>query len=211
VQELLAIRASSELFRLETADQVQQFLAYHNTGPGQIPGLIVQSITDDEGAVDRTVERIVTLVNANDEYAYPQVPELAGVELELHPIQRSSADPIVQLSSFDPATATFVVPGRTTAVFLGERSPTEQIELLIDDIDALEAAGVLNKGNANALRSKLENVLAKIDKGQIGAAINGLEAFINEVEALVAAGTLTEAQGAALIAAAEDAITALGG
>ena len=139
----------------------------------------------------------MTIVNANDEPASPTVPMLIGHELALHPVQQASADAIV--------------PGRTTAVFIEGRAASEQVELLIDDIDTLEAAGVLNGGNANALRSKLENLLAKIDKGQIGAAVNGLGAFINQVEALVAAGTLTEEQGAALIAAAEDAIEAMGG
>ena len=52
-------------------------------------------------------------------------------------------------------------------------------------------------------------MIKKIDKGQIGAAVNQLEAFINQVEALVKAGTLTDEQGAALIAAAEDVIAAL--
>jgi len=211
LQELLAIRASSQLFRLETAADIQQRVAYHNTGPGQIPGLIVQSITDDEGTVDRTTERIVTIVNANDEAVTPSVPVLVGHELVLHPVQQASADAIVRMAAFDSATGTFEVPGRTTAVFIEGRAAREQIELIIADIDALEAAGVLNIGNANALRSKLENVIAKIDKGQIGAAVNQLEAFINQVEALVKGGTLTDEQGAALIAAAEDAITALGG
>jgi len=176
VRELLQIRSSSELFRLETAAEIQARVAFHNTGPTQIPGLIVMSITDDEGAVDRTTERLVALVNASDDYVSFPMPELIGLEIGLHPVQESSTDPIVRTATFDPATGTFGVPARTTAVFEGERSPEEQGDLLIDDIEDLVADGVLNAGQGNALISKLENIIAKIDRGQIRAAINQLGA-----------------------------------
>jgi hypothetical protein len=35
---MLAIRKSTPLFRLETQAEIQQRLAFHNTGPAQIPG-----------------------------------------------------------------------------------------------------------------------------------------------------------------------------
>jgi pullulanase-type alpha-1,6-glucosidase len=209
LQELLQIRYSSELFRLETAAEVQARVGFHNTGPGQIPGLIVMSIVDDEGTIDRTTELIVTLFNANDEYEAFTMPEAVGLDLRLHPVQVGSTDPIVGLSAFDGATGTFTVPGRTTAVFVGQRSASDQIDLLIEDVEALVAAGVLNHGQGNALLSKLWNILAKIANGNIGAAINQLGAFINQVEDFVFEGILTPEQGAALIDAAQDIIVAL--
>ncbi|MEN8238491.1 MAG: pullulanase-type alpha-1,6-glucosidase, partial [Actinomycetota bacterium] len=45
-QEMLAVRASSELFRLTSEADVMDLVAFHNTGAGQIPGLIVMSLSD---------------------------------------------------------------------------------------------------------------------------------------------------------------------
>ena len=41
LEEMLRIRNSSPLFRLETADAVNAALAFDNTGAGQVPGLVV--------------------------------------------------------------------------------------------------------------------------------------------------------------------------
>ncbi len=118
-EELLAIRASSPLFRLGDAALVQERLAYHNTGPGQLPGLIVMSLSDLVGAdLDPRYELIVVLINANDAAQTFTEAALVGLELGLHPVQQNSVDPIVQTTTFDAATGTFVVPGRTTAVFV---------------------------------------------------------------------------------------------
>jgi len=137
------------------------------------------------------------------------VPAAGGLDLRLHPVQAGSSDPIVGLSAFDIATGAFSVPGRTTAVFVGQRSASEQIDLLIDDVEELIAAGVLNRGQGNALLSKLWNIRRKIARGKINAAIGQLGAFVNQVEGFVRAGILTEEQGAALIAAAQDIEAAL--
>jgi pullulanase-type alpha-1,6-glucosidase len=118
-EELLAIRHSSPLFRLGTADLVQERVAYHNTGPSQLPGLIVMSLSDLVGdELDPNHELIVVLINANDEAQSFTETALVGLELILHPIQQNSADPLVQTSSFDAATGSFEIPGRTTAVFV---------------------------------------------------------------------------------------------
>jgi hypothetical protein len=117
----------------------------------------------------------------------------------------------VRGSTFDLATGTFGVAGRTTAVFVVMRAPEEQIDAIIDAIGDLLADGTLNGGQATSLIRKLENVQAKIERGQTDAAINQLEAFINEVEAFVAAGVLEMADGDALIAAARAVIADLGG
>ena len=209
LQELLEIRYSTELFRLETAEEIQDRVAYHNTGPSQAPGLIVMSVLDDEGSIDRTTEIVFALFNANDDDVSFLVPAAGGLDLRLHPVQAGSSDPIVGLSAFDIATGAFSVPGRTTAVFVGQRSASEQIDLLIDDVEELIAAGVLNRGQGNALLSKLWNIRRKIARGKINAALGQLGAFVNQVEGFVRAGILTEEQGAVLIAAAQDIEAAL--
>jgi pullulanase/glycogen debranching enzyme len=210
LRELLEIRYSSELFRLETEQEIIDRVRFHNTGPAQVPGLIVMSISDDEGAVDRDIETIFTLFNASDDPVSFVLPVVAGLEIDLHPVLAESTDPVVRTSTFDSAAGIFDVPARTTAVFLAPRSAEERIDLIIDDVDQLEADGVVNGGQANALRSKLSNAQRMIERGKVGPAINMLEAFIHQVEALVAAGILTELQGFELITAAESIIASLG-
>jgi Ca2+-binding RTX toxin-like protein len=76
------------------------------------------SLDDTTGDdLDPELDRIVALFNANDEPMSFPIADYAGMLFRLHPIQASSADPVVGTSSFDPGTATFTVPARTTAVF----------------------------------------------------------------------------------------------
>ena len=42
---------------------------------------------------------------------------LAGKRFELHPVQQSSADPVVRSATYKRSTGTFRVPALTTAVF----------------------------------------------------------------------------------------------
>ena len=210
-QEMLQIRRSSPLFRLPTAGEVSDRLTFHNTGPGQVPGLIAMSLADPAGTRDPRFEAIVVLFNANDEPVSFPVAGYVGSAFELHPVQRQSADALARGSTFDLLTGTFDVAGRTTAVFVTMRSPVEQIDVIIGTIEDLLADGKLNGGQANSLIKKLENAQAKIERGQTGVAINQLMAFINEVESLVAEGVLSASDGAALIEAARNVIAALGG
>jgi pullulanase-type alpha-1,6-glucosidase len=118
--EMLQIRRSSVLFRLRTAEDIEQRLGFDNTGPDQIPGVIVMSISDmgDLEDLDPNYEYIVVVFNGTpDEVAYT-LDAAVGLNMELHPVQAASADTIVQGASFDSATGTFTVPGRTTAVFV---------------------------------------------------------------------------------------------
>ncbi len=118
-REMLAIRDSSDLFRLTTAEEVESRVGFHNTGPNQVPGLIVMSISDTVGDdLDDRADAVWSLINANDEAQAFTVGDLAGAEVVLHRIQANSADPIVRTATFDDATGTFTVPGRTTAVFV---------------------------------------------------------------------------------------------
>lgn len=119
-QEMIKIRKSSPLFRLQTADDVQARLAFLNTGPDQVPGLIVMRLSDtgDLENLDPATQMIVVLFNATPDEISFTVDDLAGMGFELHPIQAVSADPVVQTASFNADSGTFTVPGRTTAVFV---------------------------------------------------------------------------------------------
>jgi pullulanase len=126
-QELLRIRRSSPLFRLATAEEVQAKLRFFNTGPNQIPGLIVMALDDTQGdtAVDDTFSHLVVLFNGTpDSLTFP-LDEL-GDGFVLHPIQQASADEVVRTATF--ADGAFTVPSRTTAVFVQYR-PGQQPDI----------------------------------------------------------------------------------
>ncbi|MCP4420110.1 MAG: DUF3372 domain-containing protein, partial [Chloroflexi bacterium] len=120
-QEMVQIRQSSYLFRMETAVDIQERLTFHNTGPEQIPGLIVMSLWDighKMMSMDPHYGLIVVLLNANDEAQTFTDDVFAEFEMELHPVQAESHDPVVKTAVFDAETGAFTVPGRTTAVFV---------------------------------------------------------------------------------------------
>jgi pullulanase-type alpha-1,6-glucosidase len=118
-QEILQIRRSSRLFRLETEADIRARLQFYNTGPNQIDGLIVMSLTDISGTdLDPEYERVVVLFNAADQTQTITLPDLAGHSLTLHPVQLDSHDPIVKTAGFKTDTGQFTVPARTTSVFV---------------------------------------------------------------------------------------------
>ncbi|MBI3242317.1 MAG: pullulanase-type alpha-1,6-glucosidase [Chloroflexi bacterium] len=123
-REMLQIRKSSALFRLQTAEQIQRALTFLNTGPEQTPGLIVMRLTDADG-LDDNYKDIVVLFNAQPEAVTFADESLKGLALTLHPVQQSSADVSVRDSKFDSASGAFSVPGRTTVVFVVKEEKVE--------------------------------------------------------------------------------------
>jgi pullulanase-type alpha-1,6-glucosidase len=119
-REVLAVRRSSRLFRLRTAGDVAAHLRFLNEGPAQVPGLIAFELADPDGEIDRRWRRILVVVNAMPAAVTWGDPSLAGLALELHPLQQASADPVVRGATFDAAQGA-VVPGRTAAVFVERR------------------------------------------------------------------------------------------
>jgi len=84
-------------------------------------------------------------------------------------------------------------------------TPAEAIDNLTTTIENMN----LHQGIENSLTSKLENIIAKLEKGTVNAAINQLEAFINAVEAQ-RGNKLTEEQADELVDAVNSIISALG-
>ncbi len=99
-REFLQIRKSSKLFRLETGEQIKSDLSFYNTGPGQIPGLIVMDLQDTEN-IDPTYKEIIVLFNTQPEAVTFQDLTLSGKKFELHPVQQNSIDAQVRDSKFD--------------------------------------------------------------------------------------------------------------
>ena len=116
-QEYLQIRKSSPLFRLQNADKVERTVSFLNTGPNQVPGLIVMHLTDVDN-LDPNYSDILVFYNANPVELKFSDTTLPGKTYQLHPVQQSSADPVVRTAMFEPANSTFSLPGRTTAVFV---------------------------------------------------------------------------------------------
>jgi pullulanase-type alpha-1,6-glucosidase len=117
--ELLRIRFSSRLFRLGSAQLVQDRVSFPGGGPGQAPGVIVMVIDDRTGRdLDRQLEGVVVVFNASAQPTAQTVAAAAGRRYTLHPVQARGSDPIVRQSSYRRASGTFTVPARTVAVFV---------------------------------------------------------------------------------------------
>lgn len=121
--ELLKIRKESALFRLQTAAQVQEHLAFFNTGANQIPGVIAMSLTDSSANLDENYEQIMVVFNTNISAKTLSLASRIGSEFSLHPLQQTSTDDRVKTASFDNVTGAFTVPARTTAVFVTTKLP----------------------------------------------------------------------------------------
>jgi hypothetical protein len=112
MQELLAIRASTPLLRLQDADDVQRRLRFHGTGPASDPQLIVGEL-DGAGLAGAGFGGLIYLLNAADQVRTLIVPGAAGTAWRLHPAQRSAAG-----ARFDTASGRFTVPPRSAVVYV---------------------------------------------------------------------------------------------
>ena len=199
-RELLAVRKSTKLFRLRTAADVAAHLKLYNTGPGQVPGLLVMGIADAQGRVDRRYDRALVLWNSTPGSQSYRVAEVQGAALQLHRALARSTDLVVRTSSFNKGTGTFTVPGRTTAVFLSERPLAAQIALLAADVDALVAAGRLTAGRAAALKADLQAAQAAAERGQPLVVALRVDAFLIKAAAFALGGGLADDDAQALVA-----------
>lgn len=114
LQELLAIRMSSPLFRLQTAADISSRLHFYNDGPDQESGLITFSLYDETSPM-------LVVINA-DKFGKDLTISDTNVlskRFVLHPILQSSSDPVVQTAHAKEEAGQFWVPARTTAVFVG--------------------------------------------------------------------------------------------
>ncbi len=121
LQEMLAVRKSSRLFRLTTGAEVMKRVDFLNYGPSQLPGVIVMTVTDGSCAgtdLDPAWDAVVVVVNADVAAHDMVVPTASG--FQLHPTLAGSADPVVKTSTVTTVGAdqSFHVPARTSAVFV---------------------------------------------------------------------------------------------
>ena len=117
-RRMLSVRRSSPLFRLKSAKDVMARVTFHNTGTGQVPGVIAMGISDVGGGlpdIDPDYARIVVLFNATTTEQSFLDDAWADGDFVLHPIL-AECDDRVSESLFEAGA--FTVPARTTAVFV---------------------------------------------------------------------------------------------
>ncbi|MFJ3403685.1 pullulanase-type alpha-1,6-glucosidase [Promicromonospora sp. NPDC090134] len=122
-RELLELRHSTELFRLGSADLIQQKVTFPGSGPDAVPGVITMSIDDRAGRtdVDRKLDGVLVVFNASPDAATVEVPELAGRDYALSRIQARGADAVVRQTTWDRSAGAVTVPARTVAVLVDPR------------------------------------------------------------------------------------------
>lgn len=119
-EEILRMRSSSKLFRLNTAQEISDRIGFHNVGANQQGGLIVMSIDDGAGLddLDPLHDALVLMINATNEAITHSIPTAAG--FSLHPIQMNSVDAVIQNAQFteNGDRGEFTVPAYSLAVFV---------------------------------------------------------------------------------------------
>ncbi|MEU4402651.1 pullulanase-type alpha-1,6-glucosidase [Micromonospora orduensis] len=114
--ELLRIRASSPVFGLATAAQVQQRVAFPLSGAQETPGVLTMTL--DARGLGGPYTSLTVVFNSTPTAATQTVTGLRGANVALHPVLLNSADPVLRTAAFDRASGTFTVPARSVAVFV---------------------------------------------------------------------------------------------
>ena len=157
LREVLRIRKSSKLFRLETKTAINDHVRFYNAGASPQDALIVMSLMDGAN-LDENYETILVLFNANKVQQTFTIAEAIGKGFALHPLQLDDidADAVVKTAAFDDATGQFTIPARTTAVFVSTQLMTQPLPAsTIDWVGSMwpkgGAANAINQGATTGL------------------------------------------------------------
>lgn len=119
-RDLLRIRASSALFRLDRAAAIKQRLSFPNSGPSQNP-VVLAGHLDGSGLPRAGFRELLYLVNVDTRPQLLTLPSQAGKAYRLHPVHLAAgaADPRpAKESKYQAASGTFTVPARTALVYV---------------------------------------------------------------------------------------------
>ena len=122
-QDLLKIRASSTLFRLRTAADIQARLTFPNTGPAQNPVVLVGHL-DGRGYPGAAFQELLYFVNVDKVAQTVTLPEAIGKSYALHPVQAATATAFAadarlpSGAAFVTATGRFTLPARSAVVYV---------------------------------------------------------------------------------------------
>ncbi len=117
--DLLRIRASSSLFRLRSAKEIESRLHFYNTGSQQNP-VVLAGHLDGANLDGAGFKELLYLVNVGTEPQSIVVPDEKNKAYVLHPVHLapSAADKRPMQSRYEPATGRFTVPARTALVLV---------------------------------------------------------------------------------------------
>ena len=96
-------------------------------------------------------------------------------------------------TSDNTVVATVAVGDGPLGVAITPTTEACTIDVLLDEVEALVAAGTLSPAASHSLSVKLEAVLRLLQRDNTQAAGNLIGAFLTQVEALVRSGRLSDA------------------
>jgi pullulanase len=114
-RDLLAIRASSTLFRLRSAADIEQRLRFYNTGPNQEPTVIAARL-DGRGYAGAGFAQIVYFINVDKVAHRLVIDDERGQHWRAHPAQ--NADRRLLEARYDGERGSFDIPARSAVVFV---------------------------------------------------------------------------------------------
>jgi pullulanase len=114
---LLRVRASSSLFRMTTADDVQKRLRFFNAGPSQEPTVLAFHL-DGRGLKGANFKDVVVVMNADTRAHTVSSPAWVGQRLDPHPTWAALVDSMRHRAKFRSATGTWLVPQRSVAIWV---------------------------------------------------------------------------------------------
>jgi pullulanase-type alpha-1,6-glucosidase len=118
-RDLLAVRASSSLFRLPSSDEIKRRLRFFNTGSQQEPTVAAAHL-DGQGYPGANFKGISYFINVDKVGHTVLDPQAVGKTMHLHPVFLSpnAADKRASQAVFDSATGSFGIPPSTAVVFV---------------------------------------------------------------------------------------------
>ncbi len=127
--DLLRLRKSTPLLTLGSSDLVTERVTFPGAGKDQVPGLVLMAVDDWAGKyevdVDEDLDGVLVAINATPDEIVTTVPELAGRQFSLSPVQADGQDAVVKETGWVAADGTLTVPGRTAAVLVEKAAETE--------------------------------------------------------------------------------------
>jgi pullulanase len=120
-RDLLAVRASSTLFRLPTSAEIQRRLRFFNTGSKQVPTVVAAHL-DGKGYEGAGFAGISYFINVDKTGHTVTDAQAVGKRMVLHPvfIAPGVADKRATQARFDSASGSYEIPPRTAVVFVEE-------------------------------------------------------------------------------------------
>jgi hypothetical protein len=129
----------------------------------------------------------------------------------------SSGQATITTASLSAGTHNITVVYNGDANFLGSTSivftqtvlsAQQELGVIITQVQAMVASGILDSGNGNALIAKLNNAISSLNSGNTISGVNQMDAFIHQTDAFLKSGKLDSADAQTLISDIDLAIKA---